>query len=148
MFHQRMANHLFYSAYCYLMRNELILSLTAILLTLAFVGVGSVFAQNETGANMTSVANMTNTTSGGNATGNMTSDTGANTAKTELEEGIKALQGGDVEGARTHLTAAQEAMTDSPPDAIRHFDEGMKALDSGDNSAAIMHLNIANEALG
>jgi hypothetical protein len=78
----------------------------------------------------------------------MTSDTGATTAKTELEEGIKALQGGDVEGARTHLTAAQEAMTDSPPDAIRHFDEGMKALDSGDNSAAIMHLNIANEALG
>jgi hypothetical protein len=132
------------------MRNELILvlSLTAILLALAFVGVGSIFAQNETGGNATSAANMTNVTSGGNATGNMTSDTGANTAKIELEEGIKALQGGDVPGARTHLTAAQESMTDSPPDAIRHFEEGMKAFDSGDNSAAIMHLNIANEALG
>jgi hypothetical protein len=132
------------------MRNELtlVLSLTAILLALAFVGVGSIFAQNETGGNATSAANMTNVTSGGNATGNMTSDTGANTAKTELEEGIKALQGGDVPGARTHLTAAQESMTDAPPDAIRHFEEGMKAFDSGDNSAAIMHLNIANEALG
>jgi hypothetical protein len=129
------------------MRNELILvlSLTAILSALAFVGVGSIFAQNETGGNATSA---TNVTSGGNATGIMTSDTGANTAKTELEEGIKALQGGDVPGARTHLTAAQESMTDSPPDAIRHFEEGMKAFDSGDNSAAIMHLNIANEALG
>jgi hypothetical protein len=62
------------------MRNELILalSLTAILSALAFVGVGSVFAQNETSGNMTSAANMTNATSGGNATGNMTSDTGAN----------------------------------------------------------------------
>lgn len=80
--------------------------------------------------------------------GNVTSDTGASAAKTELEEGIKALQGGDVEGARTHLTAAQEAMTNSPPDAIRHFEEGMKAFDSGDNNAAIMHLNITNEALG
>jgi hypothetical protein len=132
------------------MRNELILvlSLTAILSALAFVGVDSVFAQNETGGNMTSAANMTNATSGGNTTGNMTSDTGVNSAKTELEVGIKALQAGDVEGARTHLIAAQEAMTNSPPDAIRHFDEGMKAFDSGDNSAAIMHLNIANEALG
>ena len=58
------------------------------------------------------------------------------------------MQSGDVGGARTHLTAAQEAMTNSPPDAIRHFEEGMKAFDSGDNGAGIMHLNIANEALG
>jgi hypothetical protein len=132
------------------MRNELILvlSLTAILSALTFVGIGSVLAQNETSGNTTSAANMTNATSGVNATGNMTSDTGVNSAKTELEEGIKALQGGDVEGARTHLTAAQEAMTNSPPNAIRHFEEGMKAFDSGDNDGAIMHFNIANEALG
>jgi hypothetical protein len=131
------------------MRNEilLVLSLNAILSALAFVVV-PVFAQNETGGNMTPAVNMTNATSGGNATGNMTSDTGVNSAKTELEEGIKALQSGDVEGARTHLTAAQEAMTNSPPDAIRHFDEGMKAFNGGDNGAAIMHLNIANKALG
>ena len=36
---------------------------------------------------MTPAANMTNATSGGNATGNMTSGTGINSAKTELEEG-------------------------------------------------------------
>ena len=126
------------------MRHELILilSFTAIASTLALATQGS-FAQNET------ASNMSNATSGGNATtGNMTSDTGANTAKMELEEGIKALQAGDVDGARTHLTAAKEAMTSSPPDAIKHFDEGMKAFDSGDNSGAIMHLNIANKALG
>lgn len=134
------------------MRHELIfvLSFSAIVSMFAFATLESVFAQNETGGNMSSAANMTNATSGGNMTGgNMTTfDTGASPAKTELEEGIKALQGGDVEGARTHLTAAQEAMTNAPPDAIRHFEEGMKAFDSGDNNGAIMHLNIANEALG
>jgi hypothetical protein len=44
--------------------------------------------------------------------------------------------------------AAQYAMTDAPPDVIRHFEEGMKALDSGDNNGAIMHLNVANGILG
>jgi hypothetical protein len=131
-------------------RLILILSFSAIVSMFVFATLDSIFAQNETGSNMSSAANMTNTTSGGNMTaGNATtSDTGAGSAKTELEEGIKALQGGDVEGARTHLTAAQEAMTGAPPDAIRHFEEGMKAFDSGDNSGAIMHLNIANENLG
>lgn len=132
------------------MRHELILvlSFSAIVSMFAFATLDSVFAQNETGVNMTSAANMTNATSGGNATGGNATTTGDNPAKTELEEGIKALQGGDVDAARTHLTAAQQAMTDAPPDAIRHFEEGMKAFDSGDNNGAIMHLNIANEALG
>ena len=110
----------------------------------------SVLAQNVTGSNMTSVANMTNATSGGNMTrGNMTtSDTGASSAKFHLEEGMKALQAGDTEAARTHLMAAQQAMSNAPPDAISHFEEGLKALDSGDNNGAIMHLNFANESLG
>jgi hypothetical protein len=134
------------------MRHELILllSFSAIASLFAFPTWNSVFAQNQTGGNMSSAANMTNATSGGNTTGgNMTtSDGGTGSAKTELEEGIKALQGGDTETARSHLTAAQRAMTGAPPDAIRHFEEGMKAFDSGDNNAAIMHLYIANEALG
>jgi hypothetical protein len=123
---------------------SLVLTFSAIVSMFAFATVDSIFGQNDTGGNMSSASNMTNATAGGNTT---MSDNGAGSAKTELQEGIKALQGGDVEGARTHLTAAQEAMTGAPPDAIRHFEEGMKAFDSGDNNAAVMHLNIANEAL-
>jgi hypothetical protein len=128
----------------------LILTTTVMLSVLAFVGLDSAFAQNMTGGNMTSGVNMTNATSGGNMTGaNMTtSDTGTSSAKFHLEEGIKALEAGDIELARTHLMAAQQTMSNPPPDAIMHFEEGMKALDSGDNEGAIMHLNIANEDLG
>jgi hypothetical protein len=124
------------------MRHDiiLILSFIAIASTFALATQGS-FAQNETASNMSSAANMTNATSGGNVTtGNITSNTGADTAKTELGEGIKALQAGDVEGARPHLMAAQEAMANAPPDATKHFDEAKKAFDSGDNNAAIMYL--------
>jgi hypothetical protein len=123
------------------MKHKLIpaLSFAAIVLMFASAPLDLVFAQNETVSNTTSAANITNAT-GGNMTGG--------NAKTELQEGIKALQGGDVTTAKNHLTAAQEAMTGAPPDAIRHFEEGMKAFASGDNNAAIMHLNIANEALG
>lgn len=133
------------------MRNGLILvlSFAAIVSMFAFATLNLVFAQNETTANTTSAANMTNATSGNMASGNATTaTTGSANAKTELEEGIKALQGGDISAAKTHLMAAQDAMTDAPPDAIRHFDEGMKALDRGDNNGAIMHLNVANGILG
>lgn len=137
-----------------LMKNEIVLILslvTAIVSTLAFVNLDLANAQNASmDGNMTTATNMTNATTGGNVTGgNMTtSDTSSSPAKFYLEEGIKALQGGDTQGAMTHLTAAEQAMSNAPPDAIRHFEEGMKALDSGDNNGAIMHLNIANKALG
>jgi hypothetical protein len=129
---------------------SLILTVAVMLSAVASPGLNSAFAQNMTGGNMTTATNMTNATMGGNATlVNMTtSDTGASSAKFHLEEGIKALQAGDTEVAKTHLMAAQQAMSNAPPDVIRHFDEGMKALDSGDNKGAIMHLNIANESLG
>jgi hypothetical protein len=127
------------------MKHELtlVLSLAAIVSMFSFATLNLVFAQNETAANMTNAtgSNMT----GGNAT---TSSTGSSNAKTELEEGIKALQGGDVSAAKTHLMAAKDAMSDSPAEAVKHFEEGMKALDSGDNQGAIMHLNFANDALG
>jgi hypothetical protein len=143
--------HLFHEAHCNFMRHELVLILTfgVLVSVFGFATWDSVFAQNETASNMTSEANMTNAT-GGNMTGGnaTTSDTGSTNAKTELEAGIKALQGGDVSAAKSHLMVAQDSMIGSPPDAIRHFEEGMKALDSGDNNAAIMHLNVANDALG
>lgn len=131
-----------------LMRKGIVLILplvSAMLSALTFVALDSAVAQNKSTS-----GNMTNVTTGGNVTGgNMTaSDTSSSPAKFHLEEGIKALQGGDTTGAMTHLTAAEQAMSNAPPDAIRHFEEGMKALDSGDNNGAIMHLNIANEALG
>jgi galactose mutarotase-like enzyme len=107
------------------------------------VGLHPVSAQNAT--NMTAGANMTNATTGGNMT---TSNTSTSSAKMHLEEGIKALQSGDKEGATTHLGLAQQAMSGSSPDAIMHFEEGMKALDSGDTKGAIMHLQIAEQSLG
>lgn len=133
------------------MRTGLILSLSfaAIASMFALATLNLVYAQNETAGNTPSAANMSNATgnnmTGGNAT---TSTTGSSNAKTELEEGIKALQGGDVSAAKIHLMAAKDAMSDSPAEAVKHFEEGMKALDSGDNQGAIMHLNFANDALG
>jgi hypothetical protein len=58
------------------------------------------------------------------------------------------LQSGDKEAAMTQLTAAQQAMSGSSPEAIKHFEEGMKALESGDSKGAIMHLQFADQALG
>jgi hypothetical protein len=84
---------------------------------------------------------------GASMTGNTTATSGSS-AKTHLEDGIKALQSGDKEGAMTQLTAAQQAMSGSSPDAIKHFEEGMKALESGDSNGAIMHLQIAEQSLG
>ena len=83
--------------------------------------------------------------SAGNAT---TSNTTGTSAKSQLEGGIKALESGDKEGAMTQLTAAQQAMQGSSPDAIMHFKEGMKALESGDSNGAIMHLKVADQFLG
>jgi len=89
--------------------------------------------------------NTTNTTMGGNMTaGNATmSNTSGSSTKMHLEEGIKALQTGDKEGAMTQLKAAQQAMSESSPEAIKRFEEGMKALSGGDTNGAITHLGFA-----
>ena len=47
--------------------------------------------------------------------------TSGGSAKTHLEDGIKALESGDKEGAMTQLTAAQQAIQGSSPDAIMHL---------------------------
>lgn len=93
--------------------------------------------------NMTAGTNTTNTT----MSGNMTATSGGS-AKTLLEDGIKALQSGDKEAAMTQLTAAQQAMSGSSPEAIKHYEEGMKSLESGDSKGAIMHLQFADQSLG
>ena len=77
-----------------------------------------------------------------------TSITSTSSAKMHLEEGIKALQNGDKNGAMTHLSLAQQALSGSSPEAIKHFEEGMKALSGGDIKGAIMHLQFADQALG
>ncbi len=133
----------------------LILPLVAAMVSIAGIHgswwLESAVAQNASmGGNMTVGTNMTNTTMSGNITsGNATmSNTSGNSAKMHLEEGIKALQSGDKEGAMTHLTAAQQAMSGSSPEVIKHFEEGMKALSGGDVNGAIMHLQIADQSLG
>jgi exonuclease VII small subunit len=106
----------------------------------AFLGLISVNAQNMTlPSNITGSANLT----GSNMT---TSDTSGNSAKMNLEEGIKALKSGDNQAAMTHLDAAKQAMV--PGEAMNHFEQGMKALENGDSNGAIMHLTVANQALG
>ena len=62
--------------------------------------------------------------------------------------GLKPCKVADKEAAMTQLTAAQQAMSGSSPEAIKHFEEGMKALESGDSKGAIMHLQFADQALG
>lgn len=133
------------------MRKAIIVVLpiaASILSLIAVAGLHMVNAQNAT--NMTAGANMRNATSGVNMIGgNMTtSNTSTSTAKMHLEEGIKALQSGDTQGAMTHLSLAQQAMSGSSPEAIKHFEEGMKVLSGGDTNGAIMHLQIADQSLG
>jgi exonuclease VII small subunit len=129
------------------MRKQIVLILPLVGAMVSIAGIHGVWwlesavAQNASmNGNMTTGTNMTNTSMSGNMT--------ATSAKMQLEDGIKALQSGDKEGAMTQLTAAQQAMSGSPPEAINHFEEGMKALESGDSKGAIMHLQFADQALG
>jgi hypothetical protein len=132
------------------MRKQLVLILPLVGALVSIAGIHgawwleSAVAQNASmNGNMTTGTNMTNTTMSGNMTG-----TSGSSVKMQIEGGIKALQNGDNEGAMTQLTAAQQAMSGSSPDAIKHFEEGMKALESGDSNGAIMHLQIAEQSLG
>ena len=68
------------------------------------------------------------------------------TPQMHLEEGIKALKAGDSQGALTHLSAADQGLTDQT--AKFHLDEGIKAAKAGDNQGALMHLGAADKALG
>jgi hypothetical protein len=134
------------------MTKYVLLSLVAAMTSaLIFAALGSAAAQNvSTGGNMSAGTNVTNATAGGNMTGGnaTTSSSSASTFKMHLEEGIKALQNGDKQGAMTHLSAAQQAMSGVSAEAIKHFEEGMKALSGGDIKGAIMHLQFADQALG
>lgn len=133
-----------------LMRKQIVLILPLVAAMVSIAGIHGVWwlesalAQNSSmTGNMTTATNTTNTT----MTGNMTATSGGS-AKTQLEDGIKALESGDKEGAMTQLKAAQQAMSGSSKDAIMHFEEGMKALEGGDSNGAIMHLKVADQLLG
>jgi exonuclease VII small subunit len=129
------------------MRKQIVLIFPLVGAMVSIAGIHGVWwlesavAQNTSmNSNLTTGTNMTNTSMSGNMT--------ATSAKMQLEEGIKALQSGDKEAAMTQLTAAQQAMSGSSPEAIKHFEEGIKALESGDSKGAIMHLQFADQALG
>ena len=85
---------------------------------------------------------------GSNMTGNMTGNMMGGSAKMHLEEGIKALESGNIQAANMHLDFARQAMANSPTNAVKHFEEGMKALGAGDSNGALMHLKLADQALG
>jgi hypothetical protein len=139
------------------MRYEVIvvLSITASVFSfLALVGPNSLNAQNVT--NMTTGTNATNAT-----VGNMTGgSTHISTARMQIEEGIKALQAGDNNSARDHLSAAQHALelvfedtvtlptAGASSKAMKDFEEGMKALQTGDTNGAITDFTAADQALG
>jgi hypothetical protein len=127
---------------------------TSVFSLLALVGPNSLNAQNVT--NMTMGTNPTNAT-----VGNMTGgSTHISTARMQIEEGIKALQAGDNNSARTHLDAAhhelelvfEETITlptaGASSKAMKDFEEGMKALQTGDTNGAITDFTAADQALG
>ena len=88
------------------MRKQIVSILPLVAAMVSIAGIHGVWwlcavAQNASmNDNMTTGTNMTNAT----ASGNMTATSGGS-AKTHLEDGIKALEGGDKEGAMTQLTA-------------------------------------------
>jgi hypothetical protein len=73
------------------------------------------------------------------------------TPKMHLDEGIKALQASDTQGALMHLNEADKGLTgsssSSDQSAKMHLDEGIKVLKANDNQGALMHLGIADKIL-
>src|SRR5919198_2358931 len=130
-----------------LMAKELKLGRNVVLFVVAFLGVVAIV----TGTSFNSaVAQGNNVTGGGNMTtggggGNVTSTSSSGEAKMHLDEGIKALQGGDTNGAMMHLKLADQKL--SGGEAKMHLDEGIKALQGGDTNGALMHLKLADQKL-
>ena len=125
---------------------------------LVLVIAASVFSLlSLVGPNSLNAQNVTNMTTGTNATvGNMTGgSTHISTARMQIEEGIKALQAGDNNSARTHLDAAHhelelvfETTAGGSSNATKQFEEGMEALQTGDTNGAITRFTAADQALG
>ena len=120
---------------------------SALLVGQLFVGFISVDAQNMTPGNMMG-SNMTGNMTGNMMGSNMTAKMMAGPAKMHLEEGIKALESGNIQAANTHLDFARQAMANAPTNALKHFEEGMNALGAGDSNGALTHLKLADQALG
>ena len=99
-----------------------------------FVGSNSVAGQNMT--------------PGGMMAGNMTPGIMAGSEKMHLEEGIRALEFGNIQVAIMHLGLAKQTISNAPSDAVKHFEQGMKALNAGDSKSALEQLKLANHSLG
>ena len=130
----------------------IISSLIPAILGQLLTGFVSVNAQNMTPGNMMG-GNMTGNMMGGNMTGNMmggnmTGNMMGGTPKMHLEEGIRALESGNIQGANMHLNFAKQAMTNASSEVMKHFEEGMNALGAGDSNGALKHLKLADQALG
>ena len=66
---------------------------------------------------------------------------GGGQAQFHLSEAMKALQGGDNDGAMMHLEEADKTLPAG--EAKMHLGEAMKALQGGDTDGAMMHLELA-----
>ena len=109
-----------------------------------FVGSNSVAGQNMTPGGMMAG----NMTPGGMMAGNMTPGIMAGSEKMHLEEGIRALEFGNIQVAIMHLGLAKQTISNAPSDAVKHFEQGMKALNAGDSKSALEQLKLANHSLG
>jgi hypothetical protein len=72
-----------------------------------------------------------------------TEDDGSEGGQTQfhLGEAMKALQGGDTDGAMMHMEEADKTLPAG--EAKMHLGEAMKALQGGDTDGAMMHLELA-----
>lgn len=89
-----------------------------------------------------------NMTPGGMMAGNITPGIMADSQKMHLEEGIRALEFGNIQVAMMHLGFAKQTISNAPSDAVKHFEQGMKALNAGDSKSALEQLKLANHSLG
>jgi hypothetical protein len=69
----------------------------------------------------------------------------AGSPKMHLEEGISALESGNIQMANMHLDFAKQVMGNAPINAGKHFEEGIKALDAGDSNGPLIHLKLADQ---
>ena len=66
---------------------------------------------------------------------------GGGQAQFHLGEAIKALQGGDTDGAMMHMEEADKTL--EAGEAKMHLGEAIKALQGGDTDGAMTHLELA-----
>jgi exonuclease VII small subunit len=64
-----------------------------------------------------------------------------------LEEAVKALEGGNKDAALANLSAAQQAISGEFEQVKMNLEEAVKALEGGNKDAALANLKAADQAL-